>query len=297
MRMRILSLALAAALAGCASTPRKISGTGEKNSTHELAYQKISVPSADGSTLEALLFRPSGPGPFPAIVALHGCAGLYKKDGSVSARDLEWGSRLAGKGYVAIFPDSFTTRGMKEICTNAESLDIPRKVRPLDAYGALNWLATQPYVRADSVGIMGWSNGGSSLLWTIDRHSPLAPRDGFRDFRTAIAFYPGCRAAEKEPTWESRVPLEMLIGELDDWILPDSCRALVDRAGRVPEVNITLYADSYHDFDAPNLPLTVRHHLAFSRGKDRSATIGTNEIARQAAVKKVFEILDSKLKR
>jgi dienelactone hydrolase len=54
--------------------------------------------------LDGYLFRPEGNGPFPAIVALHGCSGLFTKRGKLNARFLDWGRRLAGLGYVVLFP-------------------------------------------------------------------------------------------------------------------------------------------------------------------------------------------------
>ena len=47
------------------------------------ADEVVSFPSLDGAltgatptALRGLLLRPSGAGPFPAVVALHGCSGL-----------------------------------------------------------------------------------------------------------------------------------------------------------------------------------------------------------------------------
>src|SRR5690348_2437235 len=45
---------------------------------------KVTFPGDQGLTLEGFLYRPEGPGPFPAVVALHGCSGLTGKDGEPS---------------------------------------------------------------------------------------------------------------------------------------------------------------------------------------------------------------------
>src|SRR4051794_19009426 len=47
-----------------------------------------------GLELSGTLVRPAGPGPFPAIVALHGCSGLYGRTGELSARHEDWARRL-----------------------------------------------------------------------------------------------------------------------------------------------------------------------------------------------------------
>src|SRR5215470_5344358 len=68
------------------------------------------------TTLDALLFRPQGAGPFASVVALHGCAGLFDAPGQMHARDLDWAQHLVGKGYAVVFPDSFGPRGVREVC-------------------------------------------------------------------------------------------------------------------------------------------------------------------------------------
>src|SRR5438445_8233609 len=37
--------------------------------------EAIEIPQKEGGRLKAMLFRPEGPGPFPAVVALHNCTG------------------------------------------------------------------------------------------------------------------------------------------------------------------------------------------------------------------------------
>jgi poly(3-hydroxybutyrate) depolymerase len=52
------------------------------------AEESVFFPSLDGpltggkpTSLHGLLMKPDGVGPFPAIVALHGCNGLFNKEG------------------------------------------------------------------------------------------------------------------------------------------------------------------------------------------------------------------------
>src|SRR5690349_17671274 len=48
--------------------------------------------------------RPTGAGPFPAIIALHGCGGR-------GAGMLLWERRLNNWGYAVLIPDSLAARG------------------------------------------------------------------------------------------------------------------------------------------------------------------------------------------
>jgi len=56
------------------------------------------------------LARPSGDGPFPAVVVLHGCAG-FSSGGSLQLAD-----QLKDWGYVALMVDSLTPRGLATAC-------------------------------------------------------------------------------------------------------------------------------------------------------------------------------------
>jgi dienelactone hydrolase len=55
----------------------------------------IAVSLPRPATLSAELSRPSGPGPFPAVVILHGCNG-------VGPNMYEWARWLRGEGYAAL---------------------------------------------------------------------------------------------------------------------------------------------------------------------------------------------------
>lgn len=264
--------------------------------------EKITFSSADGdlhdgkpTLLDGYLFRPEGNGPFPAIVALHGCSGLFLKSGRLNARFADWGRRLASLGYVVLFPDSFNPRGISEACTRKDRSGFsPHKERPRDANGALLWLQTQSFVQRDRIGLMGWSNGGITLLATID--SSFKKESG-EDFRVAVAFYPGCASFSKSPNWRPRVPLTILIGESDDWTPAASCKVLVTHAQEAgSDAEIVTFPNAYHDFDHPNLPLKTRTGLAFTVRKDGTAKIGTNHEARAAAIELVPKILERYLK-
>jgi dienelactone hydrolase len=54
--------------------------------------------------LDAMLYRPHGDGPFPAVVALHGCAGLGKN--GIAERYRDWAERLSVL-IAVLLPDSF----------------------------------------------------------------------------------------------------------------------------------------------------------------------------------------------
>jgi poly(3-hydroxybutyrate) depolymerase len=51
------------------------------------ALEQVALTSRDGTTLSGWFSKPDGPGPFPAVVSLHGCAGLWTASGKLSARE------------------------------------------------------------------------------------------------------------------------------------------------------------------------------------------------------------------
>jgi dienelactone hydrolase len=257
------------------------------------AQESVSFPSQDAdltggapTTLPGLLYRPPGAGPFPAIVLMHGCGGLYGRPGRLAPRHADWAGRLRGQGFVALLVDSFTPRGVQELCTVRNRPLQPGRERVRDAYGALLYLQSLPLVRADRVGLMGWSHGGSTVLWTVadgvDGRPATLPGG---DFRAAVAFYPGCRLPLRTRTWSPRIPLEILHGEKDDWAPLAPCRELVQRARahRRP-VDLVTYPNAFHSFDAPNSPVRVRRDVATPSG---TATVGTDAPARADALLRV----------
>jgi dienelactone hydrolase len=248
-------------------------------------YERVTFPSrsADGAELTGFLLRPADPKPAPAIVALHGCNGLFNTRGELARRHADWGERFVAAGYVVLFPDSFRSRGLESVCDTRQRRVVPRD-RGGDATAAADWLADQAFVDRDRIALVGWSNGGSSVLWAVG--GAYKPTHG--DWRTAIAFYPGCRVPSESQTWTPRFKPYVLIGSADDWTPPEPCRRLAERN----QVLLIEYPGAVHGFDTPNLARRTRTGVAYSARGDGNVEIGTDPKARAAAIKEVMTILD-----
>ena len=286
---------------------------GAARGAETVSFESLDADLTGGkpTTIEAVLYKPSGAGPSGAVVLLHGCGGLYhwqgRHKGEITARHAEWAEHLAKAGYVVLLPDSFTPRGVHESCTVKDRPVDSSRERPRDAYGALLWLQRQRYVKASSVALMGWSNGGGTVLHTIAADSPVRPTalpNG--DFRAAVAFYPGCSSPQTSTSarrsatstassaWRTTVPLMILQGEDDDWTPAPPCRDLVAAAAaRGEPIEYHSYAGAYHDFDAPNTKVHTRSGLA--RAPSGVAHVGTNPAARADAFKRVPIFLRERL--
>jgi dienelactone hydrolase len=154
-----------------------------------------------------------------------------------------------------------------------------------DALAAKAYLQSRRDVKGDAVSLMGWSNGGSTVLHAVQKGRE-APGDK-PDFARAIAFYPGCRVPS-ERGWQARLPLMILIGAADDWTPAAPCQALVGAAGAKGEpVSIVVYPGAYHDFDHPNLVLRSHSDLAYTADRDGKAHTGTDGAARRDALDRV----------
>jgi dienelactone hydrolase len=260
------------------------------------AEESVSFPSLDGdltggsqTTLSAVLYRPAGLGPFAAIVLLHGCGGLYEKSGRLAPRHEDWARRLHALGYVVLLVDSFTPRGVREVCTMKNRPVQPARERVRDAYGALLYLQTLPFVHAQRIGLLGWSHGGSTVVWTVTEGISGRPATLAKgDFRVAVAFYPGCRPMLKSKSWTTHIPLEILHGEKDDWTPIAPCRDLVQRTRtRGAPIEIVTYPNAFHGFDTPNSPVRTRRDIPTT--PTGTATVGTDPVARADAIARVPE--------
>jgi dienelactone hydrolase len=152
----------------------------------------------------------------PAIVLLHGCSGPFERSGQLGERMRSYAALLNAQGAHALVLDSLTPRGEKELCTQkVGARQVTQANRRLDALAALAWLSRRTGVDPRRLGLLGWSNGGSTVLAAVNtRHPAVAAAAAKAAF--AVAFYPGCEA-ELKRGFESRTPLLILVGEADDW--------------------------------------------------------------------------------
>lgn len=228
--------------------------------------EAVSFPSEDGKTqLWGYLFKPDKPGPHPAVVMLHGRSGPYSslKRGTYTAETLTmrhkmWGNFWAGHGYLALHVDSFGPRGYPQGFPRHSYGSRPpevseQSVRPLDAYGALDYLRRRNDVIADRIGLQGWSNGGMAVLATMAQHPPgLEHPTPSTGFRAAIALYPGCRVQNRQGDYVSYAPVLIMVASNDDEVSPEICVQFAAEAeARGAPVDLVYYEGAHHAYDDP----------------------------------------------
>jgi dienelactone hydrolase len=214
--------------------------------------QAFEIPSG-AATLHAQLFKPEGNGPFPVVIALHGCGGLSGHAEPVQVRYRDWAEELLKDGKAVLFPDSYGSRELGPQCHVKERRITARRERVADILAARQWLMQQAWAAQDRITLLGWANGASAVLWAV--RPQLLLHHAEPDFRSAVAFYPDCRLSSGLG-WSARVPTLVLIGAKDDVSSPSACRQMVDGAhGRSALTRIVVYPTAYHDFDRANLPV------------------------------------------
>ncbi|PYN80279.1 MAG: dienelactone hydrolase family protein [Candidatus Rokuibacteriota bacterium] len=262
------------------------------------------TPNGSSEQIPATLSKPDGPGPFPAVVIMHDCSGLGPRSSGAPDR---WAKELLARRYVVVLPDSFTTRGHPDgVCTDASPSrnDVSPVRRVRDAYAALSYLRTLPYVDGSHVGLMGGSHGGSTTLATMiapasDR-DPLA-RDKRAGFAAAVALYPGCVTrpgrVDLSGVYEPLAPLLILIGDKDDWTPAEPCRKLTEAAQQAGyPVTIKVYPGAYHSFDSYNPVRYVATRVNANSPSGRGATTGGDPAAWADSIREVGAFFDRYLK-
>lgn len=183
--------------------------------------------------------RPQGPGPFPAILLVPGCGGI-------SSARVETAKQLVGHGYVVVFVDYISSRGLQTACRGEVSFDdVAQDIRTVSSY-----LRSLPHVIPTALGVVGWSWGGSAILASLARSG----QEQQPVFNAAAAFYPVCDGLR---AWKTRVPALILLGGRDDIAPPTSCQVLVRSVGSDSPVEVRMYPDARHSFDSSDLAAVV----------------------------------------
>ncbi len=193
------------------------------------------VTSPSDTPIQGYLSRPKGNGPFPAVVLLHSCLGLPSNRQAIE-------TALVGWGYVALFVDDFTTRGLKDTC----SVDFPAGLN--DALGGLAYLAGLPDVDKARIGAIGYSQGAySALQLASSRLNP--PRSNATDlrFKAVAAYYPACA---DPPGFRLRLPTLILVGAADTVTPAAACEALA-KAQSGADLKLIVFPGANHVFDDP----------------------------------------------
>lgn len=235
---------------------------------------KVGFANSDGQALTGFLFQDSGATPRnAAVVLMHGCAGVWSNGvistdpqpamNTLAHLNRRWGANLARAGYKVLLVDSFTSRGLTNECNNGTAGLNEAVVRPRDALAGRAWLLANGHAVADRVALIGWSNGASAVLATMERRNEGSA--GARPFQEGFAFYPGCglinefggdASTPAKTTWVPYAPVTIHHGSTDGLYTDGRCanriataQMLGASAATGNAVQMTVYSGARHSFD------------------------------------------------
>lgn len=163
------------------------------------------------------IYAPSGAGPFPAVILMHGCGGPR---GVTEA----YGQRCAEAGYIAFAPDSLAMRSIgyrdavSKVCSGAR---LRAGERAGDLFAALEIARADRRVDTSRIALAGWSHGAWTILdaltWAAEHRPPPSlqklPRAGLSGVKGVFAFYPysGFLARSRGHDWPPGIRVEALL--------------------------------------------------------------------------------------
>ena len=136
----------------------------------DIEVGKVEVPGEEGA-IGAYQARPTGEGPFPAVLLIHENRGLTEHIRDVARR-------FAKVGYVGLAADLLSRTGgsaqfadESETTTAISELDQGGVIS--DMQSSITWLEEQPYVQEGRIGGIGWCWGGGQA-WRLATQEPRA---------------------------------------------------------------------------------------------------------------------------
>ncbi|QEQ88889.1 hypothetical protein F1602_16880 [Pseudomonas putida] len=249
-----ISLLLGCALPFAAAQAEVASDAGEtvaSVSKRLVSFYSQPLPSAGKLKpirVPAVLSMPANQaGPAPAVVILHGSAGMDSR-GPLHAADLN------ARGIATLELDMW---GARRLAGGAQGRP-PRVHDTLpDLAGALSYLANQPGVDSERVGVLGFSWGGAQAMLAASApiDDELQQASGVRPVALA-AFYPVCWGYNHVPGYDLKhlapARLLVLVGEKDQYDDdPKACTKLVASlpAEDQARAKVLVYPGAEHGFN------------------------------------------------
>ena len=218
---------------------------------------------------QTMLFRPQqGTGPFPAVVLEHTCGG-------VAGHLYDWAMRFTRNGYVVMIIDSLTPRGLSDNCLPAHEATVSVDDVNGDIAAAFAHLRSLPIVKADALGLVGFSFGAIASVKLAGAAYQARVPGGVPGLRAIALLYGDCingptdAAHQQTYAWANDfvVPVYAFLGGIDNEALAERCVASAERLkARGLDVRYKVYADTTHGFDQQGFGTEGRNVYHGTRG-------------------------------
>jgi carboxymethylenebutenolidase len=228
-----------------------------------MSQTEIALPTPDGPA-RAYVFHPEGKGPWPAVI-------FFMDAPAIRPAMFEMCERLASHGYYVLLPDMFWRAGpyapidlaaaFKDENARREifgkfmaSTDPEKQMR--DTGACLDYLAAQPDVKGDKVGVTGYCMGGGIALRAAGTFPDRIAAAG--------AFHPGRLATDAPDSphlLAPKIKAKVYVGGADEdaGFLPDQADRLRDALSAAGVENeVTIYPGAKHGYAPPDMPVYNR---------------------------------------
>lgn len=225
-----------------------------------MTQTEVKIPTPDGDA-RAYTFTPAGNGPWPAVI-------FYMDAPAIRPALFQMCERLAAHGYFVLLPDMFWRAGpyepidLKSVMASEEkrrevfgklmaSTDPERSTRDTGAF--LDWLAKQPQVKGEKVGVTGYCMGAGLALRAAGN---------FPDRVAAAAGFHGGRLATDDPgsphLLAPKIKAKVYIAGADEdaGFPPEQANKLREALTAAGVDNeVTIYPGAKHGYAPPDMPV------------------------------------------
>ncbi|MBM2812091.1 MAG: carboxymethylenebutenolidase, partial [Chloroflexi bacterium] len=168
----------------------------DKYTDDQVSSEMTKVPG-DGVQMDAAVSRPKSGGPHPAVIVIHENMGIDPNNDTAGPHFNDLSRRFARQGFVAVAPNLYQRGGGPEA-------NPPEQVQK-DLKGLIAWLKSQPDVKADGIGSVGFCWGGGTSADTAVNNPDLG---------AAVIFY-GRNPDPIDDVSKIQCPVMGFYGELD----------------------------------------------------------------------------------
>lgn len=191
---------------------------GSKAADQPRAYETLFYPSGK-LRIEAYVYKPEGPGPFPAVIYNHGSRAEHDREERPFAYV---GEMLVRSGYVVIVPER-RGYGKSDGQTFGEAVGEDRGPRFVarvqeetdDVLAAEEFVKTLPYADTTRMGVMGWSFGGIISVFAASRSAAFRVVVDQAGAALTWDHSPAMQRALKEAAAKVQAPLLGMVAEND----------------------------------------------------------------------------------
>ena len=192
---------------------------------------------------------PEGHGPFPLMIMVTGCSGFHNERFSASyARDER---RLIKEGYAVARADFVRAHGLDNSCPGAQNSSgevVPDEEVVAYIAATVEHMRRRSDIDANRVFLFGYSMGGTGILNALNETEIATKILG------VLNYFPRCEGVS---TWSARVPMLLMLAELDNIVPPEHCKNLVRRVDQPEVIEVVEYPDAHHCFIAEDTPIVT----------------------------------------